>query len=89
MWSLHLSYAWLALACLGMALWHFGVSLNPSLAVHALTVGDEESGYTGAHVSHGYDADFGLGGRGCHCVSDGGELGEVGDGLVERMERLV
>jgi len=39
LWSLHLAYAWLALACLGMALWHFGVSLNPSLAVHALTVG--------------------------------------------------
>ncbi|MBO0497116.1 NnrS family protein, partial [Pseudomonas sp. Marseille-Q1929] len=39
LWSLHLAYAWLALACLGMALWHFGVLLNPSLAVHALTVG--------------------------------------------------
>ena len=39
LWSLHLAYGWLALACLGMALWHLGVSLNPSLAVHALTVG--------------------------------------------------
>ena len=39
LWSLHLAYAWLALACLGMALWHFGVPLNPSLAVHALTIG--------------------------------------------------
>ncbi|NMY27974.1 NnrS family protein [Pseudomonas sp. WS 5021] len=39
LWSLHLAYAWLAVACLGMALWHFGVPLNPSLAVHALTVG--------------------------------------------------
>ncbi|SDU92567.1 NnrS family protein [Pseudomonas mucidolens] len=39
LWSLHLAYGWLALACLGMALWHFGVSLNPSLAVHALTIG--------------------------------------------------
>ncbi|MDD1979758.1 MULTISPECIES: NnrS family protein [Pseudomonas] len=39
LWSLHLAYAWLALACLGMALWHFGVSLNPSLAVHCLTIG--------------------------------------------------
>lgn len=39
LWSLHLAYAWLAVACLGMALWHFGVALNPSLAVHALTVG--------------------------------------------------
>jgi uncharacterized protein involved in response to NO len=39
LWSLHLAFAWLALACLGMALWHFGVPFNPSLAVHALTVG--------------------------------------------------
>lgn len=39
LWSLHLAYAWLVLACLGMALWHFGVALNPSLAVHCLTVG--------------------------------------------------
>lgn len=39
LWSLHLAYGWLALACLGMALWHFGVPLNPSLAVHALTIG--------------------------------------------------
>ncbi|MCU7247494.1 NnrS family protein [Pseudomonas koreensis] len=39
LWSLHLAYGWLALACLGMALWHFGVSINPSLAVHCLTIG--------------------------------------------------
>lgn len=39
LWSLHLAYAWLAVACLGMALWHFGAPLNPSLAVHALTIG--------------------------------------------------
>ncbi|MDR9878344.1 NnrS family protein [Pseudomonas allii] len=39
LWSLHLAYAWLALACLGMALWHCGAPLNPSLAVHALTIG--------------------------------------------------
>lgn len=39
LWSLHLAYAWLALACLGMALWHFGAPFNPSLAVHALTIG--------------------------------------------------
>jgi len=39
LWSLHLAYAWLAVACLGMALWHFGAPLSPSLAVHALTVG--------------------------------------------------
>lgn len=28
LWSLHLAYAWLALACLGMALWHFGAALD-------------------------------------------------------------
>ncbi|MDD2047669.1 NnrS family protein [Pseudomonas putida] len=39
LWSLHLAYGWLALACLGMTLWHFGVALNPSLAVHCLTIG--------------------------------------------------
>ncbi|MDT8905816.1 uncharacterized protein involved in response to NO [Pseudomonas sp. NFACC09-4] len=39
LWSLHLAYAWLVLACLGMALWHFGVPLNPSLAVHSLSIG--------------------------------------------------
>jgi len=39
LWSLHLAYGWLAVACLGMALWHFGVPLNPSLALHCLTVG--------------------------------------------------
>lgn len=39
LWSLHLAYAWLAIACLGMALWHAGIALNPSLVTHALTVG--------------------------------------------------
>lgn len=39
LWSLHLAYAWLLLACAGMALWHLGVALNPSLAVHCLSVG--------------------------------------------------
>jgi len=39
LWSLHLAYAWLALACLGMALWHFGLLNNPSQPLHALTVG--------------------------------------------------
>ncbi|SEN24302.1 uncharacterized protein involved in response to NO [Pseudomonas sp. ok272] len=39
LWSLHLAYGWLAVACLGMALWHFGVALNPSLAMHCLTIG--------------------------------------------------
>ena len=39
LWSLHLAYAWLVPACLGLALWHAGVDINPSLAAHALTVG--------------------------------------------------
>ncbi|MBN3862646.1 NnrS family protein [Pseudomonas frederiksbergensis] len=39
LWSLHLAYGWLAVACLAMALWHFGVPINPSLAVHCLTIG--------------------------------------------------
>lgn len=39
LWSLHLAYGWLVLACAGMALWHFGVALNPSLALHCLTIG--------------------------------------------------
>lgn len=39
LWSLHLAYAWMAVACLGMAAWHAGVAINPSLATHALTVG--------------------------------------------------
>lgn len=39
LWSLHLAYAWLLLACVGMALWHFGVVNTVSQALHALTVG--------------------------------------------------
>ena len=39
LWSLHLAYGWLAVACLAMALWHFGMPINPSLAVHCLTIG--------------------------------------------------
>ncbi|QVM89227.1 NnrS family protein [Pseudomonas entomophila] len=39
LWSLHLAYAWLVPACLGLAVWHAGVDINPSLAAHALTVG--------------------------------------------------
>lgn len=39
LWSLHLAYGWLAVACLGTALWHFGVPINPSLALHGLTIG--------------------------------------------------
>ncbi|VVO21021.1 NnrS family protein [Pseudomonas fluorescens] len=39
LWSLYLAYGWLAVACLGMALWHFGVPIHASLAVHCLTIG--------------------------------------------------
>ena len=39
LWSLYLAYAWLVLACAGMALWHAGVLLNYSQPLHALTVG--------------------------------------------------
>lgn len=39
LWSLHIAYAWMGVACLAMALWHFSVLANMSLAVHALTVG--------------------------------------------------
>lgn len=39
LWSLYLAYGWLAVACLGMALWHVGVPVNASLAVHSLTIG--------------------------------------------------
>lgn len=39
LWSLHLAYAWLALAALGMAAWHLGWLAQPSLASHALGVG--------------------------------------------------
>ena len=39
LWSLHLAYAWLVVACCGMALWHFGLLSDASQALHALTVG--------------------------------------------------
>ena len=39
LWSLHVAYAWLAMACFGMALWHFGLLGSVSLALHAFTVG--------------------------------------------------
>ena len=39
LWSLHLAHAWIGIACLAMALWHFSVLANISIAVHALTVG--------------------------------------------------
>ena len=39
LWSLHIAYAWIGVACAAMALWNFSVFTNMSLAVHALTVG--------------------------------------------------
>jgi len=39
LWSLHLAYAWLVLACAGMALWYLGLLDSPSPALHGLTVG--------------------------------------------------
>lgn len=39
LWSLHIANAWIGVACIAMALWHFSVLANMSLAVHALTVG--------------------------------------------------
>lgn len=39
LWPLHLAFAWLALAPLGLAAWHLGFLANPSLAQHALGVG--------------------------------------------------
>ena len=39
LWSLHLAYAWMAVAAFGMALWHLGLLRQPSLASHALAVG--------------------------------------------------
>ncbi len=39
LWSLHMAIAWLAIAALGLALWHLGLLANPSPSLHALTVG--------------------------------------------------
>lgn len=39
LWSLHLAYAWLVVACAAMAMWHFGGSFAASSALHALTIG--------------------------------------------------
>ena len=39
LWSLHLAYAWLPVACFGMAGWHLGWFSSPSPSLHALTVG--------------------------------------------------
>ena len=39
LWSLHLAYAWLPLALLGLAAWSLGWLSNVSLAYHALALG--------------------------------------------------
>ncbi|NUU36458.1 NnrS family protein [Pseudomonas sp. C2B4] len=39
LWSLYLSYCWLAIAVLAMALWHAGLMPQQSLATHSLAVG--------------------------------------------------
>ncbi len=39
LWSLHLAMLWLVVAAFGLALWHFGLLVNASPALHALSVG--------------------------------------------------
>ncbi|NUT75936.1 NnrS family protein [Pseudomonas sp. C1C7] len=39
LWSLYLSYVWLLVAAIGMALWHLGLMPQQSLATHSLAVG--------------------------------------------------
>ncbi|MCY1285806.1 NnrS protein [compost metagenome] len=39
LWSLHVAFAWLIVAALGMAAWHLGLLAQQSLATHALAVG--------------------------------------------------
>ncbi|WP_044874164.1 NnrS family protein [Pseudomonas sp. LFM046] len=39
LWPLHLAFAWLAVAPLGLVAWHLGILANQSLAQHALGVG--------------------------------------------------
>ncbi|MBZ9784398.1 NnrS family protein [Pseudomonas sp. REP124] len=39
LWSLYLSYVWLLVAVIGMALWHLGLMPQQSLATHSLAVG--------------------------------------------------
>ena len=39
LWSLHVAYAWLVVALLGLAAWHAGVPIGGSAALHAFTVG--------------------------------------------------
>lgn len=38
-WSLHLPYAWLVVALLGLAAWHGGAAISASAALHAFTIG--------------------------------------------------
>lgn len=39
LWSLHLAMLWLVVAAVGLALWNFGLLINPSPSLHALSVG--------------------------------------------------
>lgn len=39
LWSLHLAYAWLVVALLGLAAWHAGAPIAGSAALHAFTIG--------------------------------------------------
>lgn len=39
LWSLHLAMLWLVVAAVGLALWNFGLLINPSTSLHALSVG--------------------------------------------------
>ena len=39
LWSLHVAYAWLVVALLGLAAWHAGAPMTGSAALHAFTVG--------------------------------------------------
>ncbi|UAW99360.1 NnrS family protein [Halopseudomonas nanhaiensis] len=39
LWSLHLAYGWLAIACLAMACWHLGWHMTFSQATHLLALG--------------------------------------------------
>lgn len=39
LWSLHLAYAWLVVALLGLAVWHLGLPILGSAALHLFTIG--------------------------------------------------
>ena len=39
LWSLHLAYAWLVAALLGLAAWHLGLPILGSAALHLFTIG--------------------------------------------------